>query len=115
MSESKVYIKSKFGISNVTIIHTVKVKLPHHRHAGDKGERRYSSYSFLTSALDGSEWSASQPGCSLPPGKGPLVPTVQEAGWASEVVWTERLEEKFFASARNPTPVTQSIARHYTD
>jgi hypothetical protein len=26
---------------------------PDSRHAGAKGERRYSSYSFLTSALDG--------------------------------------------------------------
>jgi hypothetical protein len=27
-----------------------------------------------TSALDGGEWSASRPGRSLPPGKGPPVP-----------------------------------------
>jgi hypothetical protein len=33
------------------------------------GERRYSSYSYLTSALDGGEWSASRPGRALPPGK----------------------------------------------
>jgi hypothetical protein len=51
-------------------------------------ERRYSSYSFSTSALDGGEWSASRPGRALAPGKGPPVPTVQEAGWASEPVWT---------------------------
>jgi hypothetical protein len=38
------------------------------------GERRYSSYSYLTSALDGGEWSASHPGRALPPGKGPPVP-----------------------------------------
>jgi hypothetical protein len=30
----------------------------------------YSCYSFLTSALDWSEWSASRPGRALPPGKG---------------------------------------------
>jgi hypothetical protein len=36
--------------------------------------RRYSSYSYLTSALDGGEWSASRPGRVLPPGKGPPVP-----------------------------------------
>jgi hypothetical protein len=30
------------------------------------GERRYSSYSFTTSALDGGEWSASRPGRALP-------------------------------------------------
>jgi hypothetical protein len=35
------------------------------------GERRYSSYSFLTSILDGGEWSASRPGRALPPGKEP--------------------------------------------
>jgi hypothetical protein len=52
------------------------------------GERRYSSYSFSTSALDRGEWSA------LPPGKVPPVPIVQEAGWAPEPVWTQRLEEK---------------------
>jgi len=53
------------------------------------GERRYSSYSFSTSALDRGEWSASHPGRALPP-----VPIVQEAGWAPEPVWTQRLEEK---------------------
>jgi hypothetical protein len=40
------------------------------------GGRRYSSYSFLTSALEGGEWSASRPGRALPPGKEPPVPTV---------------------------------------
>jgi hypothetical protein len=53
------------------------------------GERRYSSYSFTTSALDGGEWSASRLGRPLPP-----VPIGQEAGWAPEPVWTQRLEEK---------------------
>jgi hypothetical protein len=33
------------------------------------GERRYSSYSFLTSALDGGEWSASRPGRAITPGE----------------------------------------------
>jgi hypothetical protein len=60
------------------------------------GERKYSPYSFSTSALDESEWSVSSPGRALAPGKGPLVPTVQEAGWAPEPVWTQRLEEKSF-------------------
>jgi hypothetical protein len=52
-----------------------KVKLSRYtpwRHMG--GERRCGSYSFLTSAVDGSEWSASRPGRALPPGKGPPVP-----------------------------------------
>jgi hypothetical protein len=58
------------------------------------GERRYSSYSYLSSALDGGELSASRPGRALPPGKGPPVPIVQEAGWTPEPVWTQGLEEK---------------------
>jgi hypothetical protein len=80
-------------------------------------ERRYSSYSFSTSALDGGEWSASRPGRALPPEKGPPVPIVQEAGWAPEPVWTKRLEEKSFAPCRgsNPDrPVVQPVVRHYT-
>jgi hypothetical protein len=49
-------------------------------------EKMYSSYSFMTSALDGCEWSESFPGRALPPGKGPPVSIVQEAGRASEPV-----------------------------
>jgi hypothetical protein len=80
------------------------------RHGGAWGERRYSSYSFLTSALDGDEWSASRPGRA--------VPIVQEAGWASEPVWTQRLEKKILCPCRGSNldcPVVQSVARHYTD
>jgi hypothetical protein len=33
---------------------------------------------------------------------------VQEAGWTPEPVWTQKLEEKSFASARDLTPVVQS-------
>jgi hypothetical protein len=51
-----------------------------------QGERRYSSYLFMTSALDGGEWSASRPSRALPP-----VPIGQEAGWAPEPDWTQRL------------------------
>jgi hypothetical protein len=35
------------------------------------GGGSYSSYSFLTTAQDGGEWSASRPGRALPPEKGP--------------------------------------------
>jgi hypothetical protein len=79
------------------------------------GERRYSSYSFLTSALEGGEWSASRPSCALPPGKEPPVPTVQEAGWAPEPVWTQRLGEKSSASVGDRTPAVRSVVRHCTD
>jgi hypothetical protein len=57
-----------------------------------------SSYSFSTSALDQGEWSVSRPGRALSPGKVPPLPIVQEAGWAPEPVWTQRLEEKILLS-----------------
>jgi hypothetical protein len=75
------------------------------------GERRYSSYSLLTSALEGGEWSASRPGRALPPRKEPPVPIVQEAGRAPEPVWTQRLEEKSSASVGDRTPAVQSVVK----
>jgi hypothetical protein len=74
----------------------VNVKQSHYTQLKCRRERRYSSYSFITSALDGGEWSASRPGRALTPGKGPPVPIGQEAGWAPEPVWTQRLEAKSF-------------------
>jgi hypothetical protein len=88
---------------------------PATRHGGAWGERRYSSYSILTSALDGGEGSASRPGRALPPEKGPPVPIVQEARWAPEPVWTHRLGEKSSAPVGDRTPIVQSVVRHYTD
>jgi hypothetical protein len=81
-------------------------------------ERRYSSCSFSTSALNGGEWSVSRPGSALAPGKAPPVSIVQEAGWAPEPVWTERLEEKSSClcwRSNLDRPVVQSVARPYTD
>jgi hypothetical protein len=48
------------------------------------------------------------PAALLPPGKEPPVPIVQEAGWAPEPVWTQRIEEKSFALAGNRTPIARS-------
>jgi hypothetical protein len=79
------------------------------------GDRRYSSYSFLTSALEGAEWSASRPGRALPPRKEPPVPTVEEAWWAPEPVWAQRLEGKSSACVGDRTPTVQSVVRHCTD
>jgi hypothetical protein len=80
-------------------------------------DRRYSSYSLSTSVPDEAEWSASLTGSALPLGKEPPVPILQEAGWASEPVWTQRLEEKYFRLCRGlnlDRPVVQPVARHYT-
>jgi hypothetical protein len=54
------------------------------------------------------------PAALLPPGKGPPVPIVQEAGWAPEPVRTQRLEEKSFAPAGDRTPIVQPVVIHYT-
>jgi hypothetical protein len=89
--------------------------VPLHAMEAHGGERRYSSYSYLTSALDGGEWSESRPGRALLPGKGPPVPIVQETGWAPEPVWTQRLEEKSSVSVGDRIPVVQSVVSHYTD
>jgi hypothetical protein len=35
------------------------------------------------------------------------VPIGQEAGWAAELVWRQRPEEKSFASSEDLTPVVQ--------
>jgi hypothetical protein len=93
----------------------VKVK---HSHYTPMEERKYSSYSFMTSAVDGDEWSVSRPGCTLPLGKRPPVPIGQEAGWAPEAVWTQRLEEKSICLCRGwnlDHPVIQSVVRHCTN
>jgi hypothetical protein len=72
-------------------------------------------YSFLTSALDRGEWSVLRLGCSLLPGKGPLVPIWQEPECALELVWIQRLEEKSYISVGDRTPVIQAVVKHYTD
>jgi hypothetical protein len=53
------------------------------------------------------------PAALYPPGKGPPVPSGQEAGWAPEPVWTQRPEEKSSAFVGDRTPVVQSVVRHY--
>jgi hypothetical protein len=60
------------------------------KHHGAAGERSYSLYSFIISALDRGERSVSRLGRALPPRKEPPVPIGQEAGWAPESVCTQR-------------------------
>jgi hypothetical protein len=53
-----------------------------------------------------------------PPGKGPPVPIGQEAGWAPEPVWTQRLEKQIICLCQGSNLdhlVIYSAARHYTD
>jgi hypothetical protein len=51
----------------VSTFSTFKLKLSHYTPWRRLGERRYSSYSFSTPALDGGEWSTSRPGRALAP------------------------------------------------
>jgi hypothetical protein len=104
-----------FTQSKGKIIPVSKVKLSRYTPWKRLGETRYSSYAYLTSALDGGESWASRPGRALPQGKGPPVPIGQDAGWAPEPVWTQRLEVKSSASVGDRTLVVQSVVSHYTD
>jgi hypothetical protein len=82
------------------------------------GERRYSAYSFLTSAPDGViVVSIMPPGHVLPPGKGPPVPLDRRLGLSQS--WSgQRLEEKSLCLSQGSNPdrrVIQSVVRHCTD
>jgi hypothetical protein len=81
------------------------------RNGGAWGERKYISYSLLTSALDRGEWSASRSGCALPrDGGGGWVGL--RAGLDTEV----RGKILCFCRGSNlDRPVVQPVARHYTD
>jgi hypothetical protein len=55
------------------------------RHGVASGERKYRSYSFLTSTRDGLSGQRHTPAAFWPGEKTP-VPIIQEAGWAPEPV-----------------------------
>jgi hypothetical protein len=76
------------------------LKLSHFTPRRRLRERKYTSYSFSTLALDGVKWSASRTGRDLDPGKGPPEPTVHESGWAPEPVWTKMRD-------KNPLPLPE--------
>jgi hypothetical protein len=70
-----------------------KQSSPATHHGGTWRDRRYSSYSFLTLALDGGWVVSVTPRPRFAPGNGLLVSIVHEAGWASDPIWTQRLEK----------------------
>jgi hypothetical protein len=81
------------------------------------GAWRYSSYAFLTSALDGGEWSASRPDRALPRRK--TAGTHCTGGWVGLRAGLDtEVTGKFLCPCRGPnpdSPVVQSMVRHYTD
>jgi hypothetical protein len=81
------------------------------------GERRCSSYSFTTSALDGGESSASRPGRDFTPGE--RTPGTQcTGGWVGPRAGLDtEVIGKILCPRRgsNPDrPVVQPVVRHYT-
>jgi hypothetical protein len=79
-------------------------------------------HTFLTSALDGGEWSTSHPDCSNT-GEEPSVPIGQEAGWAPESIWTQWQREKVPSppeegdclQMRSMATIRQGVALKLTD
>jgi hypothetical protein len=89
-----------FYIRGNTILLTF-FSVPLHAMVALGGERRYSSYSFLTSAPDGGEWSASRPGRALPRRKDPQYPLYRRLS-GPQGRSGRRLEEISFAGDRTP-------------
>jgi hypothetical protein len=82
-------------------------------HGGAWWERRYSSYSFSTSALDGGEWSASRPG------RGERTPgTHCIGGWVGPRAGLDtEVGGKILCPRRGSNldrPVVQPVVRYYT-
>jgi hypothetical protein len=94
-----------------------KQSSPATRHGGAWGESRYSSYSVLTSALDGGEWSASRLGRALLRERIPCIHCAR--GWVGLRAGLDtEVTVKILCPCRgsNPNrPVVQSVVRHYTD
>jgi hypothetical protein len=81
-------------------------------------ERKYNSYSFSTSALDGVKWSASRPGRAFTPGE--RTPGTHCTGeWEGHKAGLDtETGGKIFCLCRVSNldhPVVQPVARHYTD
>jgi hypothetical protein len=80
-------------------MYTVKKESsPATHHGGTWWERRYSSYSFFSLALEEGEWSAHTPTVLYTPGKGQPIPTAEETVWVPKPVWMQKMEEKSSAS-----------------
>jgi hypothetical protein len=82
-----------------------------YRHASDKWERTHSSCSFLTSALDGGEWSASR---FTPPEKDLRYSLDRGLGGRRAGLDTEA-RGKTLCLFRDQTPVVQCVVRRCTD
>jgi hypothetical protein len=93
-----------------------KKRSPATRHGGACGDRRYSSYSFTTSALDEGEWLASRLGRALPRGRTPC--THCTGGWVGPRAGLDtEVRGKILCPCLGSNldrPVVQPVVRHYT-
>jgi hypothetical protein len=87
-----------------------KQSCPATHHEGARGERQYSSYLFLTSALDGGVSGQRHAPTTLCPGE--RTPgTHCTGGWSClRAVWTQRLQEKSAVSAGDRTQIARSFS-----
>jgi hypothetical protein len=80
------------------------------------GERRYSSTHYLTSALDGGEWSASRPGRFTPKERATGMHLM--GGWVVPKAGLDAVEKRKIPSllrySKPRTPIVQSVAQRYT-
>jgi hypothetical protein len=87
------------------------------RHEDILGEWRYSSTHSLTSALDGTEWSASRPGRFTP--KERAHGTHWVGGWVCLRAVLDAVVNRKITSPRREsnrrTPIVQPLAQCYTD
>jgi hypothetical protein len=95
-----------FYISLIMEAVNISEAVPLHAMEALGGERRYSSYSFSTSALDRVEWSTSRPGRVLPPWE--RTPGTHCTGrWVGPSLDTESTSEKsvnIYQSTRRSIP-----------
>jgi hypothetical protein len=94
-----------------------KQSSPATRHGGAWGERRYSSYSLLTSALDGMNGQRHAPTGICPEERTPGTHCTE--GWVGPRAGLDtELRGKILNLCRGSNldrPVVQSVVRHYTD
>jgi hypothetical protein len=109
-------------VFELSLVHTASVlytalKLSDYKPRRRLGERRYSSYSFAISALDGGEWSASRPGRAFTPGER-TSGTHCTGGWVGPRAGLDtEARGKPFGLCRESNldrPVVQPVVRHCT-
>jgi hypothetical protein len=109
------YLLGFFICYDVKIRYLPKVKVKQSRYTPWRrlGERRYSSYSFTTSALDRGQWWALRPGRAFTPG------THCTGGWVGPRAGLDTEDRgKILFPCRGSNPdrqVVQPVVRHYTD